>query len=337
MGVAAASPQVSSQPSAQCLSNHDQGFWYAGVDSTQLWRRPYIQRMAETGHESAAKAIASSNVSMLIGGLDTGKTTLALQAVRQALANGRTPVLVDADVGNSAVGPPACVSMKVFHGLGDLDRLDQPDSLHFVGTITPSRLVLQHVVATAAMAQRARDLGDCIIIDTTAVASGVAGETLKYHKTELCRPDRIVALQRGEEMEPVVGMLRRFLGADVTTLITDPAILPVSPDTRVRNRADGFAKSLQAPLERWKVRPTVFAPTLPVGLNLDRLDGVLVGVQGADGGCLGLGVLSYDDDTLRVMTNVGEGMTGLRLGSVRLDMDTFELQMLNLREVMFGV
>jgi polynucleotide 5'-kinase involved in rRNA processing len=64
---------------------------------------------------------------------------------------------------------------------------------------------------------------------------------------------------------------------------------------------------------------------------------VLVGVQSAGGGCLGLGVLSHEDDTLRVMTNVGEGMTGLRLGSMRLDPTTYELQMLNLREVMFGI
>jgi polynucleotide 5'-kinase involved in rRNA processing len=293
--------------------------------------------MADQTHETVARNIASGGVSMLIGGLDTGKTTLALQAVRHTLAGGRVAVLVDADVGNSMVGPPTCVSMKVFRSMEDLDHLDKADSLHFVGTINPSRLVLQQVLATAVMTQRARESGDVVIVDTTAVTSGVAGETLKYHKTELCRPDRVIALQRGEEMEPVVGMLRRFLGADVTTIPTDPAILPMSPETRARKRSEGFAAALRPPLDRWKVRPTVFAPTLPIGLSLARLDGVLVGVQASDGGCLGLGVLNHDQDTLRVMTNVGEGMTGLRLGSLRLDPDTYEIQMLNLREVMFGV
>lgn len=293
--------------------------------------------MAEMTTEAVARLVAGTPVSMLVGGLDTGKTSIALEAVRQALASGRTPVVVDADVGNSTIGPPACVSMKVFRSPADLDRLDDPDALHFVGTITPSRLVLQQVIATSVMTQKARELGDVVIIDTTAVISGVAGETLKYHKTELCRPDRIIALQRGEEMEPLVGMLRRFFGVEVTMAATDPAILPMSPDARARKRAEGFAGALRAPLDRWKVRPTVFAPTLPVGLQLGRLDGVLVGVQSAGGGCLGLGVLSHDDGTLRVKTNVGEGMTGLRLGSMRLDPVTYQLQMLNLREVMFGV
>lgn len=293
--------------------------------------------MADSIHESIAQEIASGGVSMLIGGLDTGKTTLALQAVRQALSEGSQPVLVDADVGNSTIGPPACVGLKVMRDHPDLDRLGEPDALHFVGTISAARLVLQQVVATAAMTERARSLGEIVIIDTTAIASGVAGETLKYHKTELCRPDRIIALQRGEEMEPVVGMLRRFIGVEVITAPTDPALMPLSPDERAAKRAKAFAHALAPPLTRWKVRPTVFAPTLPVGLNLERLDNVLVGVQDSTGSCLGLGVLEHEDETLRVLTNVGEGMTGLRLGSMRLDLDTHEPAMVNLRELMFGI
>lgn len=293
--------------------------------------------MADPQHEALARQAATQGVTMLIGGLDTGKTTVALDAVRYALAEGHRPVLVDADIGISTVGPPACVGMKVFESEADLDRVHEPDALHFVGAINSSRLVLQQVVATAVMVERARHLGDVIIVDTTAVASGVSGETLKYHKAELCRPDLVIALERGEEMEPVVGMLRRFLDLEVVTAPTDPGLNPLGPDDRARKRTEAFAKALQPPLERWKVRPTVFAPTLPVGLNLGRLDGVLVGVQDPAGGCLGLGVLQVEDDTVRVMTNVGEGMTGLRLGSIRIDPNTYEGSVINLRELMFGL
>jgi polynucleotide 5'-hydroxyl-kinase GRC3/NOL9 len=198
-------------------------------------------------------------------------------------------------------------------------------------------LVLQEVVATAAITDRARSVADHVIIDTTAVVSGVAGETLKYHKAELCRPDLVVALQRGGEMEPVVGMLRRFLGVEVSVAPSDPNVNPVSPDERSDRRKAAFRRALTQPMDRWKVRPTVFAPTLPVGLNLTRLDNVLVGVQDQGGGCLGLGLLTHDDDGLKVMTNVGEGMKGLRLGSMRLDPDTLDVTMLSLREVMFGI
>ncbi len=297
----------------------------------------YCAVMADPQHEALARKAGVPGVTMLIGGLDTGKTTLALDAIRYALANGHRPVLVDADVGISTVGPPACIGLKVFETEGDLETIQVPDALHFVGAITSARLVLQQVVATAVMVERARHLGDVIIIDTTAVAAGVSGETLKYHKVELCRPDRVIALERGEEMEPVVGMLRRFLDIEVTTAPTDPGLVPLGPDERAHRRAAAFKEALKPPLERWKVRPTVFAPTLPVGLNLGRLDNVLIGVQDASGGCLGLGILQVEDETLRVMTNVGEGMTGLRLGSIRIDPETYEGSVISLRELMFGV
>lgn len=293
--------------------------------------------MVDPTSEALARMAASPGVTMLIGGLDTGKTTLAAEIVRQALSAGHRPVLVDADVGISTVGPPACVGIKVFNDKSDLTDIHSADALHFVGTISPSRLVLQQVVATAVMVEKARSMGDVIIVDTTAVASGVAGETLKYHKTELCRPDRVIALQRGEEMEPVVGMLRRFLDVEVVTSPTDPGLNPMSPDDRAGKRRDGFAAALAPPLETWKVRETVFAPTLPVGLNLNRLHGILVGIQDTAGGCLGLGTLQVDDETLRVMTNVGEGMTGLRLGSMRVDPITHDSTVISLRELMFGI
>jgi polynucleotide 5'-kinase involved in rRNA processing len=297
----------------------------------------YIAEMTDTTHDAIAREVSRSGLAMLMGSVDTGKTTLALQSARLAIGAGRTVALVDADVGNSTVGPPACVGLKVLRTLEDIDNVHTPDRLHFVGTITPARLVLQQVVATVAMVDKARALADLVILDTTAVVSGVAGETLKYHKAELCRPDKVVALQRGGEMEPVVGMLRRFLGLEVTVAPTDPNLIPLSPDERAQRRTDAFARALAPPLERWKVRPTVFAPTLPMGLNLGRLDEVLVGVQDEGGGCLGLGILSNEEDGLRVMTNTGEGMKGLRLGSMRLDPITLESSVISLREVMFGV
>ncbi len=293
--------------------------------------------MTEPSHEAIARDVSRAKVAMMMGSVDTGKTTLALQAARLALGAGRVVAIVDADVGNTTVGPPACVGLKVLRSVDEIEDVADPDRLHFVGTITPARLVLQQVVATAAMVDHARELADLVIIDTTAVVSGVAGETLKYHKAELCRPDKVVALQRGGEMEPVVGMLRRFLGLEVHVAPTDPNLIPLSPDERARRRTEAFARALSPPLSRWKVRPTVFAPTLPMGLNLGRLDNVLVGIQDEMGGCLGLGILSNEEDGLRVMTHTGEGMKGLRLGSMRLDPDTLASSVISLREVMFGI
>jgi polynucleotide 5'-kinase involved in rRNA processing len=274
---------------------------------------------------------------MLIGGIDTGKTTMARRIITLALEHGRSVGFVDADIGNTTVGPPTCVGLKVIKTARDLEHLDQADALHFVGGTSPDRLVLQHVVATAALTEEARRRCDLVVIDTTGIISGVVGETLKYHKMELCHPALVVALQRGSELEPVVGMLRRFFGAEVITIPDEPAVIPTGPDERAARRAARLKEAFSPPLERWRVRPTVFAPTLPTGLDLGRLNGVLVGIHDAQGRCQGLGRLEHDEGILRVLTNRGDGMQGLRLGSVRIDLDSYDCRSINLRELMFGL
>ena len=81
----------------------------------------------------------------------------------------------------------------------------------------------------------------------------------------------------------------------------------------------------------------MFAPTLPAGLDPSKLHGVLVGLQDGEGRCLGLGLLEYSGETLRVITNSGDNMRGLRLGSVTMDLETYDLQRFRLRELMFGI
>ena len=276
-------------------------------------------------------------VIMLIGAPDTGKTTLARQLLTAGIESGLTAAYIDADVGQTMVGPPACVGLKWVRSRQDMDNFSRADDLRFVGSISPERLVLQEVLATATLVEVAREEADLIIIDTTGAVSGVTGQTLKYHKMEMCRPDVVIALQRGSEMEPMVGLLRRFFSATVELTSVHPDVIPVSPEERRTHRTKWFAETLAPPLNRWRVRPTVFAPALPTGLDLSRLDGMLVGVHDGTGRCLGLGVLEHEDDTLRVLTNVGEGMKGLRLGSLKINLETFETTSANLREIMFGL
>lgn len=293
--------------------------------------------MSAPSTSEAITRAATASSAFLIGGMDTGKSTMAVAIAREALSRGRSVALVDADIGNSTIGPPACVGLKIIRSESDLIDRARADRLHFVGGISPDRLVLQHVIATTALAHAGSESADLVIIDTTGTTSGVIGQTLKYHKVELIRPDIVLALQRGGELEPVIGMLRRFFAVDVVPLPADPDVPPSAPDARAAARTQAFANAFREPLDRWRVRETVFAPTLPMGLDLNRLDGVLVGVQDGSGGCLGLGRLEFHDDVLRVVTNAGEGMQGLRLGSLRLDLSTLELTPVNLRELIFGI
>jgi polynucleotide 5'-kinase involved in rRNA processing len=212
--------------------------------------------MTDSRHEELAQELADASTVMLLGGMDTGKTTLAHRIARNAAATGKVVGLVDADIDNSSIGPPTCVGMRLIRRPEDLEQIAAADSLHFVGTTSPSRLVLQQVIATASMVESARQAGaDLVLIDSNATVSGVAGETLKYHKMELCRPDRVLALQRGSELEPLVGMLSRFFSVEID-------ILPVDPETAVSgsSRATGACSRLRLEQPR-DAKATEAAPT----------------------------------------------------------------------------
>lgn len=276
-------------------------------------------------------------VVMLLGAPDTGKTTFARGLIQAGLSVGKSIAYVDADTDQTLVGPPTCTGLRLIESQADLDDTSSADELHFVGSISAEGVVLQQVVATAALVNAARTHVDLTVVDTTGTISGVIGQTVKYHTMELVRPDIVVGLQRGAELDPVLGMLKRFFSAEVETGPVDPDVRPSSPEARKAYRTKRFAAAFAEPLQRWRVRETVFAPTLPAGLDQAKLDGVLVGLQDGVGHCLGLGALEYDGEVLRVITNSGDDMRGLRLGSLRIDLETFDLQRFRLRDLMFGV
>lgn len=274
---------------------------------------------------------------MVIGDAGTGKTTLARMLLRDAVEHGRTVAYVDGDVAAATVGPVGCVGLKVVKSLVDCETLVVPDELRFVGAVEPNGVVLPHVVAVTALIDIAKEKVDLVICDTTGVVTGVVGQTLKYHLVELAQPALVIAIRRGAELDPVIGMLRRFLSTRVAEVEPPDDLVAGSPLDRQDIRAEALHRNLGDDPPRWRVQTTVFAPTLPDGFDVSRLDGMLVGVQDERGRCLGLGVLEHVGGTVKVATRYGDEMRGLRLGSIRVDLDTFATSRVRLRELIFGV
>ncbi len=274
---------------------------------------------------------------MLIGAADSGKTSLARYLVEDALDSGLTAAFVDGDVGAATVGPPACAGMRILGSADDLVTLHEADELRFVGSTHAEDVILPHVVALASLAEMAQRQADFVVLDTSDVVGGVVGQTIKYHLMELCRPALVIALQRGAEMEPIVAMLKRFLGARVARAEPEEDHHPLDPVTRHDLLRKAFGDALAPPLDRWRVHSSVFAPTLPEGFDQQRLHGMLVGVLDDTGRCQGLGALEYEGEALRVATRYGDRMAGLRLGSLRIDLETYQASSVRLRQLFFGI
>jgi polynucleotide 5'-hydroxyl-kinase GRC3/NOL9 len=276
-------------------------------------------------HEALVdQAARTKHTVLLVGGLDTGKSTLSRQLLETAAAAGRAAADLDADVGQKSVGPPAPISLKHVRSPRDLEPESFPveDALAFVGSTTPEGHLLPVVTGLAQLHRRALESGaEFVVVDSSGLVSGVYGQILNYHKVEMLRPDLVVGLQRGEELLPLLGVIQRFFDTEVVPLGVHPGVVPSSVEQRAENRERAMARYFGAELHRFRVKPTVFMPALPPLFDLTQLHRLLVGLSDGAGATTGLGYLEHSEDegVLRLISPVAAGPKALRLGSVRLE------------------
>jgi polynucleotide 5'-hydroxyl-kinase GRC3/NOL9 len=146
---------------------------------------------------------------MLLGASDTGKTTFLTWLAMTLQAQGHRVAIVDADVGQSSLGPPTTV------GLGVVDRPFQnlqelpPVALYFVGSTTPRGHFVPMIVGTRRMVDRAQALAvDRLIVDTCGFIGAEGGQILKQAQIALVRPDVVVCFQRRRECENILAAYR---------------------------------------------------------------------------------------------------------------------------------
>ena len=270
------------------------------------------------------RLLESPGVVFLLGALDTGKTAFGIELARRAREAGLAAAIVDADIEQSTIGPPTTVGLKLVAGMEELTRetLRPADALGFVGSLNPREHLLPLVMSTKKLVDKAREAGcELVIVDTTGFVAGIYGQTLKFFKMDAVRPDYVVGFERGGELEALVGMAQRFTSAEIIEMQATDQFASRSAEERVTFREQQFAAYFATGSSRWRVKPTVFMPTLPPEFDLGRLDGLVVGMEDGKGSCPGIGVLEYEasEGILRMVSPITEGVRGLRLGSSRID------------------
>ncbi|MEO7803167.1 MAG: hypothetical protein ABIS18_01620, partial [Actinomycetota bacterium] len=154
---------------------------------------------------------------------------------------------------------------------------------------------------------------------------------------DLIRPSKVIGFQRGEELDPILGAASRFFPVEVSALKVESAIPERSVEERLVARESRLASYFQPPLSRWRVKTSVFMPSIPPATDLSTLDGLVVGLENGKGTCTGIGFLEYlrDEDVLRMVSSVTDGAKGLRLGSIRISAEGKTLGRVGVREL-FG-
>lgn len=141
---------------------------------------------------------------LVLGEVDTGKTFFSTYLSNRLLAKVGKTAILDTDTGQSDIGCPGFFGMlllkkpEVF--LADLEPTHQymigahSSGLHFV----PALSGLVH------MLNKAEKEADAIIIDTTGWVQFDGGRAIKKAKLDMVNPDKVVLMQRGDELEHLV-------------------------------------------------------------------------------------------------------------------------------------
>ena len=253
-----------------------------------------------------ADRLASSSWRRLIvlGQTDVGKSSFLRFLARALAARGQTVALLDTDLGQKMVGPPACVVLARCNDEAEL----QVERIRFVGETSPAANMAGVIAASARLAAAA--LSDRLLINTSGLIAG-PGVALKRWKMEALDPDQIVALARGDELAPI---LAPVVATAVHRIAPSPAAWRKSLAERERNRGSAL-------LEALGVRCRLSSPDLlvedlrrvPVPPDALRLCG-LADKRGED---VGLGLVRWADqieDRLVWTGLVPERLHRLRLG-----------------------
>jgi polynucleotide 5'-hydroxyl-kinase GRC3/NOL9 len=274
---------------------------------------------------AALEAAAAAQVTLVLGANDTGKTTLVTRLASALAEAGHCVGVVDADLGQSDVGPPTTVGLG--HVRRPLERLADAElvALEFLGTTSPARCMRETAEATARLVRRALDLGDDrVLVDTSGLVEGSFGRALKRIKIDRVRPDVLVALQRADEVEPI---LRAYAEAGRPGIVRLPAAATVRRSATARRHARrraleahlAGAVPITLDLARVDARP---APTTR-GLAVIEAEGVLVALVNGEGDTLGLGWVRAIDAArgrLTVQTRVApDRITAVAIGRERWD------------------
>lgn len=274
----------------------------------------------------------AKGIAILLGATDTGKSTLAKFLISHLCKRGLKLGLVDADIGQSFLGPPATIGLSVFKSHPDWEVILSPPEIFFVGSTTPEGHFPIHLKGVKRMVDKASSYGlDVILVDTTGFVLGEAGRELKRRKIDLVSPRFILALQKDDELEPILEQYKENALYKIRRLPLSEQVRAKSMEERRLNRTNKFRDYFkysavqELAMEGVPIEGEVLDPDgapLPLDWAL-RMNGLLIGLKDENDETLALGLTKTffeEKKALRLSTPLQEiqRVKTIQLSSLRL-------------------
>lgn len=262
---------------------------------------------------------------LVIGATDVGKSTLARFLYHKWISSGKKVAFLDGDPGQSSLGPPT--TLTLFYQ-DEEEGKRCAVARYFIGSTTPRGHMLPMLVGGAYLINLARKRNrHTILYDTSGLVDAAQGGlALKLAKVQLHQPEAIIAIQRTDELAPLLVPLQRSRRTKVIVLKPASAAVARSQQERRLHRQQIFNRYFQSAI-LLDLNWTDFA-VFP--LPWFRIHGLLA-FEDRLGSCLALGIITQIDRlnrTLQVKTPLRklEGVAALHLGRLLVHPITYEDQ-----------
>jgi polynucleotide 5'-hydroxyl-kinase GRC3/NOL9 len=267
-------------------------------------------------------------VVLVIGDIDSGKSSLCTYLVNR-LVDGKCKVAVlDGDLGQSDIGPSATVgyalTSKRVTELYDLKL----SNAFFVGVTSPIMAIAKTIEGLAAMkAEVLQKQADFVLINTDGFVSDDAAVSYKLQLVKELKPDVVVCIQVTDELTPLIANIQ-----ETPVIVVEPSasLSQRGAEKRKTLREMTYARYLKdAKLQIYPLSQVTVEPRSALPKDQEPEKGLLVGLCGRGNKFLGVGILREINLTrkaLKVQTSVSAKPTRLVLGKVQLDLKLREVQ-----------
>jgi len=270
---------------------------------------------------------------VVLGGADTGKTTLCTFLSNYLLSEDRQVAVVDADIGQTDLGPPTTMAAgEVRTKVTNLSQI-KPSQRLFIGLTSPGYAKGKVVRSIKRLVGYHTKPGITVIVNTDGWVSGSEAALYKLRMLDELHPDITLGVGDGD----ISSILET--GNRATLLVGSPDT--IKERTRIDRRelrSLGYQKYLYGASLRTfrmngvKLRHCMATEGMNLGRvsrsSLDNLKDTIVGFLDADDLLLEIGVLKHvvpSTRTVKIWSRVSNAPAKIEIGEVRLNSDGREL------------
>lgn len=194
-------------------------------------------------YEELTKLDKKPVTAVVLGTVDSGKTSFCTYLVNNLLREKRKLAVLDGDLGQSDIGPPCTVAYTfVTKPLTDLFNLELENAF-FVGVTSPSAAINKVIESLATLKRQIVEGNpDVIVVNTDGWVGGEDAVNYKVRLVEELSPDIVFCIQQKDELAPLLNALEKFKNVIVESPM---AIRQRSREKRKSLRELGYIKHLK--------------------------------------------------------------------------------------------